>query len=103
MVRNLIGNAVKYTPENGNIWVKIYEASGNIIFAVENNSEHIPDEEIAKLFDPFYRRELSRNRKAGGNGLGLYIVKMVADLHQFQYRFRNTREGVEIQIICTNK
>ena len=103
VVRNLIGNAVKYTPENGNIWVKIYEASGNIIFAVENNSERIPDEEIAKLFDPFYRRELSRNRKAGGNGLGLYIVKMVADLHQFQYRFRNTREGVEIQIICTNK
>lgn len=99
-IGNMIGNAVKYTAENGNIWIKVYKENKNVIFSVENNAEHIPEEEIEKLFDPFYRREVSRSRRAGGNGLGLYIVKMVVELHQFRYGLRNTERGIEIQIIC---
>mgnify|MGYP000011365462 FL=1 len=97
---NLIGNAVKYTPSGGHIWIRVYRSNEQIVFSVENNAEHIPEEEIPKLFDPFYRRERSRNRKAGGSGLGLYIVKMIVELHGFQYEFSNTEQGVQIKIVC---
>ena len=55
--------------------VRCIKKGGDVIFSVENNAEHISEQEIPKLFDAFYRREKSRNRKAGGSGLGLYIVK----------------------------
>lgn len=99
-VSNLIGNAVKYTASGGNIWVRIYRDNNRVVLAIENNAEHIPEEEISKLFDPFYRREKSRNRKVGGSGLGLYIVKMIVELHGFHYKFLNTEQGVQIKIIC---
>ena len=84
VIGNLISNAVKYTPDNGNIWCKVYKKGGDVIFSVENNAEHISEQEIPKLFDAFYRREKSRNRKAGGSGLGLYIVKMIVELHHYE-------------------
>lgn len=99
-VSNLIGNAIKYTADNGNIWVRIFQDKDAIILSVENETEKIPEGEIPKLFEPFYRRDKSRSRKTGGSGLGLYIVKMVMDLHRFAYQFHNTESGVEIKIIC---
>lgn len=102
-VSNLIGNAVKYTPEDGDIWVRSFHADGKLVFSVENNAEHIPQEEIPKLFEPFYRRERSRSRRVGGSGLGLYIVKMIAKLHNFEYEFVNTKRGVKISILCKDQ
>lgn len=102
VIGNLISNAVKYTPDNGNIWCKVYKNEEGVIFSVENNAEHISKEEIPKLFDAFYRREKSRNRKAGGSGLGLYIVKMIVELHHYECRLKNTDRGVEVKIICKN-
>ena len=66
----------------------------------ENNAEHISEQEIPKLFDAFYRREKSRNRKAGGSGLGLYIVKMIVELHHYECELKNTDQGIEVKIIC---
>ncbi len=103
VLSNLIGNAVKYTNEDGNIWIRVYRNHNQVYFAVENNAEHIPENEIPKLFDPFYRRESSRNRKAGGSGLGLYIVKMIVELHGFHYEFVNSERGIKIRIICNQK
>ena len=103
VISNLIGNAVKYTAVDGNIWIRVYRHNEQTIFSIENNAENIPEDEIPKLFDPFYRREKSRNRKAGGSGLGLYIVKMIVELHGFNYEFLNTEQGVKIKIICEEK
>lgn len=100
VIGNLISNAVKYTPDNGNIWCKVYKKGGDVIFSVENNAEHISEQEIPKLFDAFYRREKSRNRKAGGSGLGLYIVKMIVELHHYECELKNTDQGIEVKIIC---
>ena len=72
----------------------MYKNEEGVIFSVENNAEHISEQEIPKLFDAFYRREKSRNRKAGGSGLGLYIVKMILDQHGASYRMGNTCDGV---------
>lgn len=103
VISNLIGNAVKYTNAGGNIWIQIYRKHNQIQFVVENNAEHIPEKEIPKLFDPFYRREKSRNRKAGGSGLGLYIVKIIVELHGFHYELINSEQGIKIRIICDQK
>lgn len=100
VIGNLISNAVKYTPDNGNIWCKVYKNEEGVIFSVENNAEHISEQEIPKLFDAFYRREKSRNRKAGGSGLGLYIVKMIVELHHYECDFKNTNQGIEVKIVC---
>lgn len=100
VIGNLVSNAVKYTPDNGNIWCKVYKNEEGVIFSVENNAEHISEQEIPKLFDAFYRREKSRNRKAGGSGLGLYIVKMIVELHHYECEFKNTNQGIEVKIVC---
>ena len=100
VIGNLISNAVKYTPDNGNIWCKVYKNEEGVIFSVENNAEHISEQEIPKLFDAFYRREKSRNRKAGGSGLGLYIVKMIVELHHYECELKNTNQGIEVKIVC---
>ena len=55
---------------------------------------HIPEAEIPKLFDAFYRMEQSRNRKTGGSGLGLYIVRKIMELHHAKYGIQNTSRGV---------
>lgn len=101
VLSNVIGNAVKYTPDNGNIWIEIFREDGKLVISVENEADKIPEEEIPRLFDAFYRRDRSRSRKTGGSGLGLYIVKMIIELHGFGCQFHNTEHGVEIKITCT--
>ena len=101
VLSNVIGNAVKYTPDNGNIWIEIFREDGKLVISVENEADKIPEEEIPRLFDAFYRRDRSRSRKTGGSGLGLYIVKMIIELHGFCCQFHNTEHGVEIKITCT--
>lgn len=101
VLSNVIGNAVKYTQDNGNIWINIFEEEKKLMISVENEAEKIPEEEIPRLFDAFYRRDKSRSRKTGGSGLGLYIVKMILELHGFGYQFFNTERGIEIKITCT--
>lgn len=101
VISNLIGNAIKYTPDNGSIWIRIFREDGKVFFEVENECENIPEAEIPQLFDAFYRRDKSRSRKTGGSGLGLYIVKMILELHDFGFWFSNTERGVAIKIKCS--
>ena len=61
---------------------------------LENTGVHIPDSELPKLFDAFYRVEHSRNKRTGGSGLGLYIVKTILEQHQAKYSIENTKRGV---------
>jgi len=56
----------------------------------------IPEEELSKIWDPFYRIEKSRNKNLGGTGLGLYIVKQILDNHKNQYGIENTEWGVKV-------
>ena len=62
--------------------------------SVTNTGTSIPEEDLSVLFTPFYRVEKSRNKSTGGNGLGLYLVKTILELHGFQYRVENTETGV---------
>ncbi len=81
MVDNLIGNAIKYTPNDGAIRVSISMQEQQIILKVEDNGPGIPPEEQSHIFEKFYR---ATNVPEGvqGSGLGLAIVKSIVDSHQ---------------------
>jgi signal transduction histidine kinase len=85
-LQNLAANAVRHTPEGGRIRFSAEEVSGNSRFvriAVEDSGPGIPEEEIPRLFDRFYKVDLSRaaGREACGSGLGLSIVRAIVERH----------------------
>ena len=92
---NLIGNAIKYSPQGASIYISIRMEHGQIEFSVENTGAHIPEDSIPKLFDAFYRVEQSRSRKTGGSGLGLYIVQEILHHHGSECMVCNTQAGVK--------
>jgi signal transduction histidine kinase len=73
----LIDNAMKYSDDNGNVAVRM-SAGKQIVFEVSNTSDNIPDGNLDRLFDRFYRGDLSRNRKSGGYGIGLSVARAIA-------------------------
>lgn len=82
MISNLLSNALRYTPHNSTISVRI-EPDGNMInLSVENPGEEIAVQHLPRLFDRFYRVDPARREGATNNaGLGLAIVKSLVDVH----------------------
>lgn len=93
-VDNLLGNAAAYSPAGNRVIVKLWRDKDGAKLTIENTGVHIPEKEIPKLFEAFYRVERSRNRQTGGTGLGLYIVKSILDLHGAKIRIENSDNGV---------
>jgi PAS domain S-box-containing protein len=80
-IDNLIGNAIKFTPEGGEIRVMLRREDMQVILHVADNGPGIPPEEQARVFEKFYRASNTQERVAG-TGLGLAIVKRVIDNHR---------------------
>jgi two-component system OmpR family sensor kinase len=78
MLRNVIDNAVKYTPEGGTVDVAVVSGPDGAELRVDDSGPGVPEAERERVFDRFYR---TGEQKAAGSGLGLAIVKSVADLH----------------------
>lgn len=78
---NIISNALKYSPEGGQVTFSIKEKDDKIIVSVSDQGVGIPKENIAKIFDRFYRVDKARARKLGGTGLGLAIAKEMVNAH----------------------
>lgn len=91
---NLMGNAVKYAPSGGEIWIAVQGVEAGWLFSFANTGDFIPEGEFTKIFDAFYRVERSRNRQTGGSGLGLYIVQKVLEQHGSTCHVENTETGV---------
>ncbi len=98
VVDNLLGNAAAYSPAGECINVKLCQVAGKVNLTIENTGVHIPDGDIPKLFEAFYRVDQSRNRQTGGTGLGLYIVKTILDLHRAAIKIENTPQGVMVSV-----
>ena len=81
LVDNLIDNAVRYAPSGSVVRVRVDADDGKVTLRVANAGEVISPEEVPRLFERFYRRGTSRNRRSGGSGLGLAIVAAVAEVH----------------------
>lgn len=94
MVANLVENAIRHTPAGTRIEVSLSNDRGRIIATVTDNGPGVPADERAHIFQRFYRLEQSRSTP--GNGLGLSLVKAVADLHGIVLQVRDAEPGLQI-------
>ena len=78
---NLVGNAVKYSPEAGTVTIRALEGEQERVIEVRDQGAGIEAEHLPRLFERFYRVDRSRSRRMGGTGLGLAIVKYIALAH----------------------
>jgi two-component system sensor histidine kinase SenX3 len=80
-VRNLLDNAIRYTPDGGSVTVTVRTEGDDALVTVADTGEGIPTRDIERVFERFYRVDSARSRATGGTGLGLSIVKHVAESH----------------------
>jgi signal transduction histidine kinase len=81
LVHNLLDNAVRYTPEGGEVRVSVGQANGSAELVVDDTGIGIPSRDLDRIFERFYRVDAARSRETGGTGLGLSIVRHVAEAH----------------------
>lgn len=97
---NLISNAIKYSNENGAIRVVIEDTEDAGIICVEDDGIGIAEKELKWIFERFYRTDRSRNRKTGGVGIGLTIVKTIVQAHGGKIEVKS-EEGQGSQFVVT--
>jgi two-component system phosphate regulon sensor histidine kinase PhoR len=93
VLRNLIANAAIYSPEHGVIDVAVRREGGFAIIDVEDRGPGIPEDDLSRVFERFYRVDKSRSRDPGGTGLGLAIVKHLVELQGGRVSARNRPGG----------
>ena len=81
VMMNIIGNAVKYTPEGGHIRVTAGAAADSVWMEVCDDGIGIPEQDRERIFERFYRVDKARSRESGGTGLGLSIAKEIVQRH----------------------
>jgi len=97
LVVNLVGNSVKFTPENGSISISSFLSDGFPSISVKDTGIGIPENETSKIFDHFYQVDSSSTRQYGGTGLGLAIVQEIAKLHNADITVKSKLgEGTEM-------
>lgn len=92
---NILDNAAKFTPQKGDIIVKMYSKQGFLEISVTNSFEKLAEEDLTRIFDPFHRTGRS---KAAGSGLGLTITKKIIERHGGKIEAFNSPEGLEIRM-----
>lgn len=96
---NIAGNAVKYTPEKGNVWISTNRNGEKINISIKDDGIGIPKEDQARVFERFYRVDKARSRELGGTGLGLSIAKQIAEAHNSSLEINSeVNKGTEIII-----
>jgi len=86
---NLISNAIKFTPEEGDVKVSIHQAGDWYRVSVKDNGIGIPKEDLPRIFDRFYRVDKARSRQLGGTGLGLSIARQIVEAHGGQIEIKS--------------
>ena len=82
VITNIVSNAVKYTPDGGKIDMLVGTSGKNVFVRVTDNGIGIPEKDLPRLFDRFYRVDKARSRESGGTGLGLSIAQEILNQHK---------------------
>jgi two-component system sensor histidine kinase VicK len=100
VLMNIIANALKYTPDGGLINISGGSIERDIWIKVEDTGIGIPEEDIARVFDRFYRVDKARTRESGGTGLGLSITNEIISLHSGEIRVESKPgSGTSVTVI----
>jgi len=96
-VSNLIGNAIKFTPENGKVSVSVTEEDGRPVVRIRDTGIGVEPAERDKIFQRFYRT--ASGHRVPGSGLGLSIAAAIANLHDFDLRFDDNDPGAVFEMV----
>jgi tRNA 2-thiouridine synthesizing protein E len=104
LIRNLLGNALRYTPRGGAVSFAMREEAGDVVLEVGDTGIGIEEEALGRIFDEFYRSDSARAHAPEGSGLGMAIVRAVVDQHQGRISVesevgRGTRFRVELPVV----
>jgi two-component system, OmpR family, sensor histidine kinase ChvG len=92
VLRNLIGNAISFSPDNGAIWLRGRETGGIIELAIEDEGPGIPDGKLDDIFDRFYSERPESEQFGSHSGLGLSISRQIIEAHQGRISAENRRD-----------
>ena len=98
ILTNLASNALRHTTEDGTIKISLHEEDGAAVIIVDNDGLPIPEDDLPRIWEPFYRVDKARNRLDGGTGLGLAIVYEAIRAHGGTCEANNRSGGVCFQI-----
>ena len=101
LFENLISNAIKYSSDKNPISITLHPANPDhmVLITFENSIGDIPDEDIPKMFERFYRLDKSRFSETGGSGLGLAIAENIVKMHSGRIHAKKTTRGTLIVTI----
>lgn len=99
---NLISNAIKFSSDNGKVWINISDNITSVIVEIKDNGIGIKEEDLPFIFERMYRGDKSRN-KIEGSGIGLTIVKMILELHSATINVESHENNGSTFTICLNR
>ncbi len=93
-IENVLRNAIQYSPENTRVEVELESAGGTARIAVRDRGAGVPEDQLTRIFQPFFRVDGSRNGATGGVGLGLAIASRAVSLHHGRIEAKNEHPGL---------
>ncbi len=94
VIENFLSNAVKFTPDGGEIKITVFETKGRVKFEIFNSGSNISNEDAPHIWEELYSADKSRTRTDNSTGMGLAICRLIFELHKFGYGFKNEDNGV---------
>ena len=94
LINILLDNAMKYSTDGGRVSAKLSRSGRSIRLSVSNDAPPMSKDDIAHMFDRFYRADKSRSAKTGGYGIGLSVAKAVAESHKGKISARQDADSV---------
>ena len=100
VIGNLVGNALRYVPTGGKVWITLEKQDKYVVLSVSDNGPGIPADDLPYIFDRFWRKEKSRSRHTGGSGLGLAIAKQFVETQRGTITAENLHGGgLKIKVV----